>query len=85
MADDEFSNYSAGLNSPANNAFLITPNNSADLTAQPRCLYVGEAGDVNVRIGGVDIVFKNVSGILPIRPDRILATSTTADNIIGLY
>jgi len=82
--NDTFSNHASGLESPANNAFLIAPDDANDLTIKPRSLYVGGAGDIVVRMNGVDVIFQNVSGILPIRPTRVLATATTATNIIGL-
>lgn len=82
--NDTFANHASGLESPANQVFLITPDDASDLIIKPRSLYVGGTGDVNVRMQGIDVTFQNVSGILPIRPERVLATSTSATNIIGL-
>ncbi len=81
--EDRFSNHASGLESPATGAFLITPDDASDLATRPRSLYIGVEGDVRVRMNGVDITLQNVSGIVPIRPERVLATGTTATNIIG--
>ena len=83
--NDIYANHASGLESPANNAFLIAPDDAADLAVKPRSLYVGGVGDVRVRMNGADVTFVNVSGILPIRPVRMFATGTTATSIIGLY
>lgn len=83
--DDKFSSHNSGLESPATDAFLIAPNDASDLAVKPRVLYIGGEGDVRVLMRGVDITFENASGILPIRPDRVFVTNTTATNIIGLY
>ncbi len=82
--NDTFANHASGLESPANDAFLIAPDDANDLAIKPRSLYVGGIGDIVVRMNGVDVTFQNVSGFLPIRPIRVLATATTATNIIGL-
>ena len=80
---DNFSNHASGLDSPATGAFLITPDDVSDLAIRPRSLYVGGIGNIAIRMGGVDITYLNVSGILPVRPERVLATGTTATNIVG--
>jgi len=82
--NDTFSTHASGLESPANEAFAIIPDDANDLASKPRGLYIGVAGHIVARLSGVDVTFQNVSGILPIRPDRVLATGTTAANIIGL-
>lgn len=50
-------------------------------------LYIGVTGDVAVKgLGGVSAVFKGVPAgtILPIVVKRVMATGTTATNILGL-
>jgi len=81
--EDTFSNHASGLESPATGAFLITPDDASDLATRPRSLYIGAAGNIRVRMNGVDVTLENASGVLPIRPERVLATGTTATNIIG--
>lgn len=73
---------------PANRLFAVVPSDTADLPFVTTGLYVGNGGDIAVkdRSTGSTIVFKNVpagSG-LPIRVARVLATSTTATDIVGL-
>jgi hypothetical protein len=62
---------------------------TSDATTIPvtRALYVGGSGDLNVRMADDQIVlFTAVPvGIFPIQVDQILATSTTATNIVALY
>ncbi len=83
--NDTFANHASGLESPANRAFLIIPDDASDLAEKPRSIYVGGTGDIVIRMNGVDVTFESVSGILPVRPERVLATGTTATNIVGLY
>ena len=50
-------------------------------------LYIGVTGDVAIKgIGGVAVTFKAVPAgtILPIGVNRVMATNTTATNILGL-
>ena len=75
--------------SPAKNSFSITPHASNDVgTFLPRAIYVGVSGDIAMRLVGdtADITWTAVPvGILPVRPQYIRVTGTTATNIIGIY
>lgn len=85
---DSFSDHVPGMAGPAENAFDVTPNDSADLSQFTRGLYLGNAGDVKVdTIGGDTVTFTSLSAgvIHPIRVARVYATGTTATNIIGVY
>ena len=85
---DKFSNYHAGLESPAERAFAITGNDSTDLTVTPRAIYVGGAGNVKVTtIGGDTVTFSGALAgtIIPVRVTRVFSTDTTATNLLGLY
>jgi len=76
------------LGDPASDAAVVTPNDSADLAGEAQALYVGVGGNINLTtIEGTTVVFVGVSAgvILPVRTKRVLATSTTATNIIALY
>ena len=88
MADD-FSTNEEGLNSPANDAAAITPNDSTDLSKTTRGLYIGGDGDVKVNMAntGTAVVFAGAKAgsILPIRATRVYSTDTTATNIVGLW
>jgi hypothetical protein len=77
------------LNEPAVNAAAITPSDTTDLTQFTRFLYVGGTGDVTVNMAGTGatILFKAipVGTVLPIRVSRVLATGTTATNLVALW
>lgn len=88
MAIDTYRNMVGGLESPARNAVEIAPNDSADLIKTTRSIYVGTAGDVAVNMAGSEelVIFKSVPvGVLPVRVDRVLATNTTASDLIALW
>ena len=81
-----FDNYQPGLESPASDAFVVTPSDTVDLPAVTRAIYVGGQGDVHVIMhSGADVTLVGVSGMLPIRIKRVMATGTTATNIVGLH
>lgn len=88
MAIDIYKNMMGGLESPAREAAVVTPDDAADLGNTSRSIYVGSAGDISVHMVGENtpVVFKSVPvGILPIRADRVLATGTTAADIVALW
>lgn len=85
---DKFENMRSNLESPAEGAAEITPDDSTDLTQPSRALYVGTGGDVAVQmIDGTSATFAGVAGgsFLPLRVDRVLATGTTASGIVAIY
>jgi hypothetical protein len=68
----------------ASDALAVTPSD----TAENNChgLYIGVGGDVAVKgVGGTAVTFKNVPAgtILPILVTKVMATNTTATNILG--
>ena len=72
---------------PAMSAFNIVPG-PGELEHVTRAIYVGGYGDVRViTINNNDITFVGLAaGLLhAIRVKRVLATGTTATNIVGLY
>lgn len=84
---DSFASHTSSLNSPASSADPITPADGGTLPRSTRALYVGQGGDLRVRMVGGDIVtLGNVQGgaIYPIRIDRVYATGTTAGGLVGL-
>ncbi len=88
MAIDTYKNMMGGLESPARQAAVVTPDDIADLVNTSRSIYVGTAGDISVHMIGQSsaVIFKAVPvGILPIRADRVLATGTTAADIVALW
>ncbi|MEZ4684194.1 MAG: hypothetical protein R2932_59285 [Caldilineaceae bacterium] len=85
---DSFQSWKAGLESPAENAFSITPSDGSDLANTTRGLYVGVSGDVAViTAGGDTVTFVGLAaGIIhPIRAARVKSTGTTATDIVGVY
>ena len=85
MADD-FKDYRRTLEGPADNAVLLTPDNSNDLVDVARALYIGVTGALKVDTAGGDTVtFVAVPvGIFPVRVKRVYATGTDADSIVAL-
>ena len=84
---DSFADHAVGLTAPAIRAEAIVPNDGADLIRATRAIFVGQTGNLRLRTVGGDIVtLANVQGgvIYPLRADRVLATGTTASDIVGL-
>lgn len=78
----------ASLTYPITNAFPITPDDSNDLEAVVREIYVGIGGDlVVITLGGQTVTYTNVvagmyyGGLVT----RVLATGTTAGGLVGRY
>ena len=71
---------------------VIAPSDTVDLVRLPKAIYVGGAGDI--KMIGVDAA-ANATGVvwvgvpaasmLPVRPRRILATGTSATNLLGCF
>lgn len=87
MAQQYIRTGNTGLQS-SDNFQVVSPSDSIDLSFQSRALYVGGAGNVAVtNVLGVSIVFvaAPIGAILPVVTNRVMATGTTATNIIVLY
>lgn len=74
---------------PASQVVAVTPSDSTDLTHYATALYVGTAGNVAVipinNADGAPVTFTaHASGYMPVRVRRVLATGTTASNILAL-
>lgn len=86
---DKFQNQFSTLDSPAKNAYNVTPNDAANVAFTSRALYVGNTGNVNVIMAGdaANTLFPYVpaGSMLAIRVNKIWATGTTANNIVVLY
>lgn len=84
---DPFQKLETGLNSPARNAYAVTPDDNTDLPTVSRALWVGTSGDVVAILANDSsaVTFKNVSGFLAVAAKRIKATGTTATNVVALY
>jgi len=84
---DDFTGHTDGLTSPATAAEVISPDDTLDLAFVTRALYVGQGGDMNVMLKSGDVVvLRNMQPgvIYPLRAMQVLATGTTATDIVGL-
>jgi len=87
MMTDRFQNLSHSLSGPASHGFAISPSDSTLLPETTRGLYVGTAGDIALlMLSGESLTFAAVpaGAVLPLRLTKVMATGTTADNIVGL-
>jgi len=88
MPKDDFGSQVDSVSSPSLAPFAITPSDSAELAKIPKALWIGTGGDVNVQ--GVNnaspVMFRNVPNgfIVPVRVRKVLATGTTATDIVAL-
>lgn len=74
------------LSAPVSSVAAVVPNDSTDLAYVTRALYVGVSGNVSCVVGGTTVTFKNVPvGVLPVRASRVMATSTTAQEMIAMW
>lgn len=81
-----------GLLASAGHAAGLAPDDAMDLTTVPKALYVGTGGDLVV-IGqdapadDAGVTFRNVpdGSLLAFRARRVLATGTTAGDILAVF
>lgn len=86
-----FDNFDSALDSliaPARNCFPIVPNDTANLPALPKAIYVGSGGNVALRAvdSSQDVVFFNLASgsVIDVRAMIVRTTGTTASNLVGL-
>lgn len=87
-AVDRFERLLAGLETPPDHAFSITPHDANELTYVTRGIWVGGDGDVVlVTLNDEEVTFSAaVAGtIIPIRAKQVKSTGTTASSLLGLY
>ena len=72
-------------------AAAITPHDTnPSITGHPTAIYVGGAGNIVMRLIGASTTSVTFTGVpagtvLNVEPSAILATSTTATNMLALY
>ncbi len=80
--------YKQDVTAPAGAGAAVTPNDSTDLTFVSRGLWIGTTGDITVTMEeGGDLTFSAVPDgtLLPLRVSRVLATGTSATNIVAIW
>jgi hypothetical protein len=74
---------------PAVKGTSVTASDSSQLSVSPcRAIYIGTGGNLQIKdAAGTILLFKNLGSgaILPVRATYIMATNTTAADIIALY
>ena len=81
------------MNLTSNRGVAVTTSDSVDLPGGPcEAIFVGVAGDVSLYAPGptasaTAVVYKNCASgaVLPVKAQRVLATNTTATNLVALY
>ncbi|WP_292079084.1 MULTISPECIES: spike base protein, RCAP_Rcc01079 family [Brevundimonas] len=87
---DGLLNHGRDAGGPARRAAAAAPSDTVDLTAYAKALYVGGAGNVRVLTVGAEdgdaVTFANHPvGWLPVQVRRVLATGTTATQIVAAF
>lgn len=79
---------SANATAPAHSAAAVTTSDSTVLPVT-RALYIGGAGNITVTMAedGNNVTFVGVLAgmVYPLQVSKVLATGTTATNIVALY
>jgi hypothetical protein len=84
---DEFEDHQTGLTSPAWAAAATVPSDGVPLAQTTRAIYVGQAGDLRLRMASADVVTLTAvpaGAMLPLRVAQVMATGTTAGALVGL-
>ena len=84
---DIFADHTVGLTTPAIRPESVVPSDAVQLAYATRALYVGQSGNVRVRMASGDVVtLANMQGgnLYPIRVSQVFLTGTTASDLVGL-
>lgn len=84
---DRFKDTNPGLDSPAEDAFAITPSDVENLVRVPRAIYVGSSGAVKLKTKrGTTVTFSGLTAgsYIAIRCVKVYSTGTTASSLIGV-
>ena len=87
---DGLLNHGRDAGGPARRAAAVTPSDTADLPTYPKALYVGATGNVRVLTVVAEdadaVTFANHPvGWLPVQVRRVMATGTTATQIVAAF
>jgi len=83
-----FRDVPSALNDPIADGFVISPHDTNPLPKLTRAIYVGGDGDIKLELkGGTTLVYKGLKAgtMLPVRARVVLATGTTASNLLGQF
>lgn len=84
---DSLQNHSDTAMAPSRAPFAIIPNDSAELPAIPKGIYVGTGGHVTLRGVGAnaDVTYRNLpdASYIAVRAQYVRATGTSASDLIG--
>lgn len=88
MFVDPFVNTSSNPSSPSEICFPIVPDDAADIQMGTKAIYVGLGGNLTIIPvrNQTPVLFTNIApgSVLDVRVRRVLATGTTAGDIVGL-
>lgn len=69
--------------------YTITPSDSAGLSVVTRAIYIGGSGNISLILAydSAPVTLNGVvaGSILPLRVKRVMATNTTATNLVAIY
>ena len=85
--EDEFSEFARSLTAPATASEVIVPDDVAMLGFATRGIYVGQGGDVSLKmLSGDTVTLRNMQTgtIYPMRVVQVMATGTTATHLVAL-
>ena len=80
--------YQNSGSAPSRECVNITPNDNTDLDPYARSIRVGVAGNVTIQTPrGESVLFVGAGAgeIIPVHVKRLMATGTTATDIVALY
>ncbi len=79
------------VDDPGTVATEIVPDDDVDLAVVPKGIYVGTGGDIAMigarqPSGSAAVIWRNIpsGALIPFRPRRILASGTTASDLIAV-
>jgi hypothetical protein len=85
---DIYAHTTPGLTSPAIDGNMVVPSDSGDLAHVTRALYVGTGGQIAAQlVSGSTITLSAVPAgtLLPLRVRRVMATGTSAGDLVALW
>ena len=89
---DPYTTLFNGVSDPGTRAAAIVPSDTVDLPDIPKGIYVGTGGNITMigvgaPVGATGVTWKNVpaGSLIPFRARRILATGTTATDMLAVH